>query len=136
MGAPEPLGAPPPSAAPPAAPPHSPTPPHRGAPASDDDAKAINVQSEAEKDAIARMMAAQQMYVSNKASEAAAQQQDKEGKGFFKRLFGKKKDDEPEMIGKEISPVMSVEHTGHAGFDATEGLVRHAQPAAAAADAV
>jgi hypothetical protein len=36
-------------------------------------------------------------------------------------LFGKRKDDEPDMVGKEISVVMSVEHTGHAGFDAQKG---------------
>jgi hypothetical protein len=33
----------------------------------------------------------------------------------------KKKDEEPELIGKEISVVMSVEHTGHAGFDRSKG---------------
>jgi hypothetical protein len=47
-------------------------------------------QSDAEKDAIARMMAAQQSYTANKASEESnSKEKDKEKEGgFFKRLFG------------------------------------------------
>jgi hypothetical protein len=59
--------------------------------------------------------------VTSKASEEPTKKEEK--KGFFKKMFSKRDEAEPEMVGKEISVVMSVEHVAHAGYDAKKGLL-------------